>query len=215
MSEDLTTNEVCKCHHTWGQAFIDTDLTEAQCKRAHFIRALKTGLWNQPVKSFIRNMIHKHVGHYRLAMAMWQRGLPLKALHTRVSGAAEHGSHDAAGRTHLDQLRFDIQTLVDFIIAVGKAEADYTATEEYEAAVRNMGSHRQSPAHAGNKEARRALRHQLKEAAELVEQRDYEGYDALNPRQQNLLHDYETNKLHRKLEELSQGCEPIPPFFRI
>ena len=89
------------------------------------------------------------------------------------------------------------------------------AEHTQKAAVRNMGSYRQSPAHAGNKEARRALRDQLKEAAELVEQRDYEGYDSLNPRQQNLLHDYETNKLHRKLEELSQGCEPIPPFFRI
>ena len=78
-----------------------------------------------------------------------------------------------------------------------------------------MGSYRQSPAHAGNKEARRALRDQLKEAAELAEKRDYEGLDSLNRRQQNLLHDYETYKLHRQLEELFQGLLPVPPFFRI
>ena len=102
MPEDLTTNEVCECHYLWGKAFIDIDLTEEQNKKAHFISAWKTGRWNHSVKSFIRSMIHKHVGHYRLAVALWQRGLPLKALNTRVSGAAEHGSHDAAGRTHLD-----------------------------------------------------------------------------------------------------------------
>ena len=133
----------------------------------------------------------------------------------RVSGAAEHGSHDAAGRTDFDQVRLDIQKLADFIIAVGKAETDHQATSEYEAAVRNMGSYKRSPAHAGNKAARRSLRAQVEEGAELFEQRNKYGWNSLDRRQQNLLRDYETNKLRRQLEELSQGLEPSPPFFRI
>ena len=215
MPEDLTTKEVCRCLYIWGKKFIDTDLYEKQKTKEHFIKAWKTGHWNSEVKSFIRAMLHTHVGHFRFAIAVWQCGLPLTALNMRVSGAAEHGSHDAAGRTDLDQVKLDIQKLVDFIIAVGKAETDYQATKEYEAAVRNMDSYKQSPAHTGNKAARKALRAKLQEAEELLEQRDNQGLNSFDCRQQNLLHDYETNKLHRQLHELPQGCEPKPPFFRI
>ena len=107
------------------------------------------------------------------------------------------------------------QLLVDFTIAVGRAEADYTQTTEYLAAVRNMGKYRQSPEHAGNRDARRNLRAQLKKGAELVAQRDYHGSDSLSPSERKLLHQFETNKLQLKLQELSKGLEPMPPFFRI
>ena len=215
MPKDLTEDEVCECYYFWGRAFIEHNLRDEQKKEPKFIKASNTGHWSGGVKSFIRSMIHKHVGHVRLAVALWQRGLPLKALNERVSGAAEHGSHDVAGRTHLDHLRSDIQLLVDFMIAVGRAEADYRQKTEYLAAVRNSGKYRQSPEHAGNKEARRKLRAQLKRGEELVEQRDHYGFKSLSSSEQDLLHQFETNKLQLRLQELSKGLEPMPPFFRI
>ena len=78
-----------------------------------------------------------------------------------------------------------------------------------------MGDYKQSPAHAGNKAARQALRAQLKEGAELLERRDSKGWRSLDRREQNLLRDYESKTLQRRLQELSQGCEPIPAFFRL
>ena len=151
-------------------------------------------------------MIHKFVGHFRVAIAVFQVGLPLKAF------SYEPNTEDLS---YSERAKCDIHLMIDFVIQIGAAERKHRATDEYIMAYTHMGSYKQPSGSPSNNKTRKKLWWELNIAEKLQERRDWYGLDSLEDREQRILQDYETGSLRQQLRQLRSGCMPRPLFFRV
>ena len=114
-----------------------------------------------------------------------------------------------------ERAKYDIQILIDFVIQIGIAERKHRATDEYNNAIKHMGSYKQPSESPSNNKTRKNLWWQLGIAEKLQERRDWYGLDSLKHSEQRILRDYETGRLKQQLLQLRSGCMPRPLFFRV
>ena len=208
MSPDLTQTEVSRCYYIWGTEFLENHLSRGQ---EHLRPTQESSKWPSKTRSFIRAMFQKSVGHLRLAMAVFQLGLPLKTFPYKPSTDAR----PCTALSCTERAKFDIQLIVDFVIQIGVAERKHCATEEYNTTVHNMSSYKQPSENPSNNKTRKKLWVEMRKAEELQERRDWYGWDGLEDWEQRILQDYETGTLKQKLRQVGSGCMPRPLFFRV
>ena len=130
-------------------------------------------------------MFHKHVGHFRVALAVFQLGLPLKAFSDELGIEAMSCKRRA---------KFDIRVMIDFVIQMGVAERLHRASEAYTVAMSHMGTYKQPSENSSNRKTCQKLECQLYKAEELQERRDWHGWKSLKDWERHILEDFETGK---------------------
>ena len=162
--------------------------------------------WPDRTKSFLRAMLHKHVGHFRVAMAIFQIGLDLFATQSSVH-------HPPL--TEKERAQCDIIDIVEFFILCGKSERLHRGTEEYNTALFYTGSYRQPTGNPSNNKTRKDMYKQIHQARELQRLRDSGGVGVLKPRDLKLLSQYETGDLQEKLRRSRMQSTQEVSCFRV
>ena len=143
---------------------------------------------------------------FRVAIAVFQVGLPLKAF------SYETNTEDLSDT---ERAKCDIKLIIDFVIQIGVSEREHRGTDEYIMSNKQMGSYKQPSECPSNNKTRKKLWWELSIAEKLHERRDWHGLDSLEDWEQRILQDYETGSLRQQLRQLRSGCMPRPLFFRV
>ena len=189
-SQDLSREEVARCYYIWKVDFLQSRLGYDQDP---YKPVNLRGRWNPETKQYLRSMMQKYAGHFRVGMAIFQKGLDVRAMQPGV----EH--HQLA---YNERAKMDIADTVDFFILCGESEGMHRATEEYETALRQIWSCTQFLGNPSSNRARRKTWLDIQRARKFQERRDREGVGMFGLWDLQLLSAYEAGHLSRRMRRL-------------
>ena len=219
----LGDDAVSACYQKMGRDILRTEATREQQRKLKFTE-MGRGL-NGPQRSFVANLIRKHIGDKKLALFIFRHGAPRilltpadVMLQSRPNNARDEELEERTRHVG-DAIREGLAFLMAFIVSIRDYREDAALLEARRLSARDATEQRRT-AIRERKRVLAAVRAQEKKGQRLVELRDQKKRDfaAMTSEEQQIVEDYETGKLEKRRKAATvprpapfRGVGPGPP----
>ena len=208
---ELNPEEVSLCYRLYGRQLITYDLLPHQKRDDRYL--LRNNCPDDThlstfQRSFTDNMLRKYLGDKKVAIVIWQHGLPSIADIPLVY----HRRADAK-RKHMGMLQSGLEECLHWYSSLANDIVVHQSQESFEAHVSASSLDKQErQRQQTRREALQKARCDARLGANLVKQRDdrKRSYDDMNEAEQQTLQDYETGKIKRAKQRLTTS--KLEPF---
>ena len=219
----LDDDAVSACYQKMGREILRTEATREQQRNLKFTdmgRGLKGAQ-----RSFVDNLIRKHIGDKKLALFIFRHGAPRilltpadVMLQSRPNNARDEELEERARHVG-DAIREGLDFLVAFIVSIRDYRTDAALPEARRLSARDATEQRRTAIQERKRELA-AVRALEKKGKQLVELRDQKKrhYADMTSGEQQILEDYETGRLEKRRNAATvpkpapfRGVGPGPP----
>ena len=211
---ELNEEEVSECYQRFGRVLLTYDLLPHQ--EANWKYWLRNDFEGDThlsgfQRSFTDNMLRKFLGDKKMAMAIWQNGLPRiadLAMHPKVNNPRVNSQ-----RFSLGMLQSGLKECFHWYMSVASEIAVHKSQEGFDAQVSasSLARHERQRQQT-RREALQIIRKSLRLGAYLSKQRDSKkrSYDEMNDAEQKILEDYDTGNIERQKKKfITQRMKPF------
>ena len=189
----LSEKAVSACYHRFAVDFLENDLLphQASDRRYRIKRNQKPSTFQ---RSFIDNILRKSLGHKRVAIRIWQRGLPAIADEPTIRGKVDERVLQSRMEECLTWFSDLVQDLMEHGTQTGfKEQVDLGAKPDGKT----------KAARERRREAWATARQHLRRAKQLAGKRDSgkRKWDDMSQTEQEMLEDFDTGKLKKAADE--------------
>ena len=219
----LDDDAVSACYRKMGRDILRTEATREQQRKLKFTE-MGRGL-KGPQRSFVDNLIRKHIGDKKLALFIFRHGAPRilltpadVMLQSRPNNAPDEELEERVRHVG-DVTREGFAFLAAFIVSIREYRTDDALPEARRLSARDATEQRRT-AILERKRELAAVRAQEKKGKRLVELRDQKKRDFadMTREEQQIVEDFETGKLEKRRKTATvprpapfRGVGPEPP----
>ena len=201
---ELNPEAVSLCYQLYGRQLITYDLLPHQKRDDRYLlrnNCPEDTHLSTFQRSFTDNMLRKYLGDKKVAIVIWQHGLPSIADIPLVY----HRRADAK-RKHMGMLQSGLEECLHWYSSLANDIVVHQSQESFEAQVSASSLDKQErQRQQTRREALQKARRDARLGANLVKQRDdrKRSYDDMNEAEQQTLQDYETGRIKRAKQRLT------------